>query len=111
MAKKYYDGGVLTATATADVATGDIVSFEDTIGVVQQGGKVGELITIDTEGVYRVACKTATDFTLGQRVAFNAANKIITDAAPAAGIVNAGTIWEEYKAASGDGFVYVKING
>lgn len=111
MAKKYYNGGVLTTVATTDVKSGDVVSFEDSIGVVQQGGATGELITIDTEGVYLIPCKTGTDFALGQRVAFNAANKIITDASPASGIVNAGTVWEEYKAASGNGSVFVKING
>jgi predicted RecA/RadA family phage recombinase len=111
MAQKFYDGAVLTTVATADTNVGDVIPFVDTIGIAQTTSKVGEILTIDTEGVYSFPCEDSTDFAIGTRVTFDMANKIITDDPVDGTHVNAGTIWESYSAASGGGNVLVKING
>lgn len=111
MAQKFYDGKVLTHVATAVVAVGEVIVFDDTIGVAQNSAEIGEIVTIDTEGVYSFTPEAATDFAVGQRVTFDTTLKTIGDDAVGAGFVNAGTVWETYAHATGDGTVYVKING
>lgn len=111
MAQKFYDGNVLSMVATSAVAVGEVIPFDDTIGVSQNDAKIGEIVTIDTEGVYGFDAKASTDFAVGERVTFDTTAKTIGDDAVGAGFVNAGTVWETYSSATGDGIVYVKING
>lgn len=111
MATKYFNGNVLTTTATALVAVGDVMVFEDSIGVCQTTSETGGVVTVDTEGVYQFPCEDTTDFALGARVTYDTVNEVITDDAVDATHINAGTIWETYAHATGDGFVFVKING
>jgi predicted RecA/RadA family phage recombinase len=111
MAQKFYDGKVLTMVATAVTTVGQVIPFVDTIGVAQKDAEIGEILTVDTEGVYSFPCEDSTDFAVGARVTYDMANGIITDDPVDGTHVNAGTIWELYTAATGDGNVLVKING
>lgn len=111
MAQKFYDGKVLTHVATAVVAVGDVVVFADTIGVAQKSAQIGEIVTVDTEGVYGFDAVASTDFAVGDRVTFDTVGLTIGDDAVDGTHINAGTVWESYAFATGDGTVYVKING
>jgi predicted RecA/RadA family phage recombinase len=112
MAQKIQNGEVITIVAVSTaIETGDVVIFDDIIGVSQMDAKVGELCTIDTVGVYKIPCKASTDFTVGTRVTYDTSNGVITDDGVDGTHVNAGIIWEDYSQATGDGSVLVKING
>ncbi len=105
MAQKFYDGKVLTMVATAVVAVGAVIEFEDTIGIAQKNAEIGEILTIDTEGVYGIAGENTTVFNVGDRVEY-AGGEIVTSTGSG---LNAGTVWEYRGAITGD--VLVKING
>jgi len=112
MAQKFSNGEVITVVAVATaIAVGEVIVFEDTIGVSQMNAEVGELCTIDTVGVFKFPCEDSTDFSVGQRVTFDTGNGVITDDAVDGTHVNAGIVWEDYSQATGDGFIFVKING
>ena len=111
MAQKFYDGKVLTFVAVAIVEVGEVIPYADTIGVAQKDAEIGEICTVDTEGVYLIPCEVTTDFAIGQRVTYDTGGGTITDDAVDGTHINAGTIWEVYDQVAGDGSVYVKING
>jgi len=108
MAKKYYDGGVLTTTATSDLEVGQVVKLGDRIGVSQMTVVTGELVTIDTEGVYGIAGEATDDFTLGATVYWDDANKVVTLTDNSGANIEAGFVWEPRGAVAGD--VLIKIN-
>lgn len=62
---KLYDGFVLTMLATADILVRGIVIFDDGVGIAQTSGLTGELISVDTVGVYEFPVKQADVVVVG----------------------------------------------
>ncbi len=91
--------------AGSAIAVGQVIEFADTIGVAQMDAEAGEIVTVDTEGVYGIAGDETVVFNVGDRVEY-AGGEIV--ASTGSGL-NAGIVWEAREAITGD--VLVKING
>jgi len=99
---KKFDGNVLTMVATADVATGDIIEFAGSVGFVVEGGSNGDLISVDTVGVWEMPIADATDVAVGDAIYFDGTNATIVDTDTPAGVS-----WS--KKANGDGTTVINV--
>lgn len=102
------EGRYIDVTLTEDVSVGDVVPFgTGMIGIATISGLTGEVIAVDTEGVYTINGATADAIALGDLVYFDVTNREITTTATAN--VRAGRA-VSIKAGSTAGTVDVKIN-
>jgi len=106
--KKLYDGFVLIMVALVTTAVRDVVVFEDSIGIAQTAGAVGENISVDTVGVYEFPVAIGDAVAVGDVLYWDAANGVVTVDSATGANVRAGVSWGT-KAASVVGSVGVKI--
>lgn len=104
--RKIFDGFVLIMVALVATKVGDAVVFENSVGIAQTAGAIGEEISVDTVGVYEFPATTADTIAVGDTVYWDATNKKITTVSTS--MTLAGTSWSA-KAGSTAGNVYVKI--
>ena len=102
--KKLYDGFVLLMVALVNTDVRDVVVFENSIGVAQTAGAIGETISVDTVGVYEFTGATADEFAVGDAVYWDGNEMTIT----ATDNTLAGVCWST-KAGAVEGTVEVKI--
>jgi len=76
--KKLFDGFVLLMVALVDTLVGNIVVFENSIGIAQTEGIIGEDISVDTVGVYELASADADLIGIGDTLYYDEANGLIT---------------------------------
>lgn len=106
--KKLYDGFVLIMVALVATAVRDVVVFEDSVGIAQTAGGVGESISVDTVGVYEFPAAIADVIEVGEVLYWDAANGVVTIDSASGANGKAGVSWG-VKAASVAGNVGVKI--
>jgi len=104
--RKVFDGNVLMMTALVATDVGDVVVFEDSIGIAQTAGAIGEDITVDTRGVYEFVATAANAISVGDVLYWNATTGRVTTTVGTN--VRAGVSWSA-KAATVAGSVDVKI--
>lgn len=63
--KKLYDGFVLTMLALADTLVRQVIVFEGSVGIALTAGLTGELISVDTVGVYEFPVTQANTVIVG----------------------------------------------
>jgi len=100
------ESGTVDITATADIASGDVIQLGDRVGIALSDAKGGELIALRTDGQFEVAKDTAA---IGANVAvhWNTTAKVAT-ATSGTGTIPLGT--STAPALAGDGTVLVDIN-
>lgn len=105
---KVYEGHVLIMDALAQTEVGDVIVFEDSIGVAQTSGAVGEPISVDTVGVYAFNGANADAIKVGDILYWDETNKVVTINSNTNANTRAGISWS-VKASNTDGIVNVKI--
>jgi len=105
--RKLYDGNVLTMTATAIAVTGDVIEFENNVGVVITAGVIGDTISVDTVGVYEFDATDADSFDVGTVCYWDSATKKATTVSTDNALL--GTAWSVKAGGSADDVVEVKI--
>ena len=103
--KKLYDGFVLIMIALVTTGVRDVVEFENSIGIAQVAGAIGDEISVDTVGVYEFDGKDSEAFAVGDVVYWDDANSEITLVSTA--MTLAGVCWSVKTAIAGK--VEVKI--
>ena len=104
--KKLFDGNVLTMVALVLTAVRDVVVFEGSVGIAQTEGEIGELISVDTVGVYEFPVANADAVDVGTLMYWDATASLATIVATANTLI--GESWGT-KAGTTDGFVGIKI--
>lgn len=105
---RYQDGKKIDHTLTGAVDVGDVVALGlGMIGVASTSGLTGEVIALETEGVYEINATTADVVAEGDLLYFNTTGRELTTTATSN--VRAGRALSA-KAATVAGTVYVKIN-
>lgn len=74
-------GRTLSVPAPYDVAAGDLVVVGKLFGVAAYDADTGELVEIDTEGVFTLPKTSAQAWTVGVAVYWDSENKSVTTAA------------------------------
>lgn len=73
------DGKILTYTAGAAIGAGEVVKIGSLVGIAQTAAAAsGDVITVSTEGVFEVACKSSDVITQGAPLAWDSANSEFT---------------------------------
>ena len=103
---KIYDGYILTMTATVNTKVRDVVVFEESIGIAQTEGKSGELISVDTVGVYEFPSDTTETVKVGDVLYWDADNSVVT--IDATDNTKCGVAWSP-KTAGVESMLLVKI--
>ena len=106
--KKLFDGNVLRMVATSDTNVRDIVEFEAGVGVALTEGTAGNIISVDTVGVYEFDCETADEVAVGDMLYWNSTDKVVTIDSDSGNRPLAGYSWGT-KPANESGTVGVKI--
>lgn len=101
---KLFDGFVLIMVALVTTAVRDVVIFENTIGIAQTAGAIGENISVDTVGVYEFDGANADVIAVGDVLYWDGTYMTTT----ATDNDLAGIAWSP-KAGTTDGVVAVKI--
>jgi len=83
--RKVFDGFVLIMAATFDTEVGDIVEFENSIGIAQTSGNTGEKISVDTVGVYQILCNGSDTVNVGSELYYNSTDEEVTTASDSVG--------------------------
>lgn len=91
----------------ADVTSGQLVTFGDTVGVALGAAKIGETVVVALEGVFEVAKATGsgTALSVGTTVYRDGTNNRVTATSTSNKAV--GIVWKA--AANGDATVQVKL--
>jgi predicted RecA/RadA family phage recombinase len=71
-------GAVVDYTASGTIANGDIIPLADRVGVALNDAVSGDVISLELEGVFNIAAKTADAITFGALVYFDATNREVT---------------------------------
>ena len=71
-------GKTITVPAPADVKSGDLVVVGDLFGVAEFSAAEGDPVEIATEGVYELPKVEAQAWTVGAKVFYVAADKVLT---------------------------------
>ena len=71
---KLYDGDVLVMLATADTLVRGVIVFADGVGIAQTAGLTGELISVDTVGVYEFPVTQANTVVVGTELYWDVAD-------------------------------------
>jgi len=79
-ANKKQEGKLIDVTLAADVASGELVIQGKMVGVAQKDGKAGEVIAIDTDGVFELP-KVEDDTIAAGATVYAKSDKTITTAA------------------------------
>lgn len=106
--KKLYDGMVLSMVALVATTLRDVVVFEDSVGIAQTSGEIGDTISVDTVGVYEFPTVDAEAIAVGTVLYWDATLKVATIDDDAGANVRIGTSWDA-KGAGTVGTVGVKI--
>ena len=104
--RKVFEGNVLVMAALVATDVGDVVVFEDSVGIAQTAGAVGEDISVDTRGVYEFPATTSNSIKVGDVLYWNASTGRVTTTVGTNKRV--GVSWSA-KAANVEGLVDVKI--
>lgn len=109
MDKFVADGNTVTFAAGGTIASGDVDSMGDMVGVAQNAATSGESVVYAIEGVYLVAKATGAAWAVGDKVNFDtSAGNFTASATAAAGDVTAAGVCME-AAASGATTAKVKL--
>lgn len=74
-------GKTVTVPAPADVKSGDLVVVGDLFGVAEFSAAEGDPVEIATEGVFELPKVAAQAWTVGAKIYYIAADKVLTTAA------------------------------
>jgi len=77
-ATKIQKGEVVDYTATAAIANGDVVPLSDRVGVATNDAVIGDVISLELEGVWEIAAATADAVSFGDVLYFDATNRVVT---------------------------------
>lgn len=100
-------GKTVTVPAPADVKSGELVVVGSLFGVAEFSAAEGDPIEIATEGVFELPKEQAQAWTVGAKVYYIAADKVLTTAA--AGNTFIGHATEAVANPSGSGAVRLSV--
>ena len=106
-AVRIQEGDVVDYTATSVVANGDIIPLTDRVGIALNDAVIGDVISLELEGVFEMTATTADAIAFGDVVYFNATSRTVTTTAT--GNTFAG-IAVSAKAGTVAGTVLIKID-
>ena len=99
-------GEVFDYTCTGNVASGQLVVMNDTVGVAIKDGKAGDIVACRVEGVFELPKLASSDIGQGKKVYWDATNGQIN--LTASGNTYAGKAYAA--AGSGTSTVLVSLN-
>ncbi|WP_127076153.1 DUF2190 family protein [Rhodomicrobium lacus] len=77
--KNYFQRGErITGTASAAIASGDVVVIGALIGVAETKAAIGDEVTVLLEGVFTLAKGTSEAISKGAALYWDATNKVVT---------------------------------
>lgn len=77
------EGSVIEVTAGAAITSGDPVLSGSIFGVATNSAAIGEVVAVRVVGVYSLAKATGAAWSLGDRLFWDATNKVLTKTASA----------------------------
>lgn len=105
---RHQDGKKIDHTLAGAVDVGDVIALgTGMIGIASTSGLTGEVIALETEGVYEINAASADAITVGAEIYFDEENRVLTTTSTAN--VRAGRAVSAKSGATA-GTVYVKIN-
>ena len=103
---KIFNGFVLTMIALVTTLVRDVVVFENSVGIAQVGGAIGEEISVDTVGVYEFPVTNADVVAVGTIMYWDVSEDEATIVSTDNTLI--GESWG-VKAGATDGLVGIKI--
>ena len=107
-AVRIQDGEVINITAATDLQGGEVIAFGDRSGVVMADAKIGDLVGLQLDGVFRVSAASGDTVALGDTLYWDSSNAVATTDSNSNTNKRLGYACSE-KASGVDGVVLVKL--